>query len=275
MDAMEYEHSDAATGSTEVAMNHCFGGRICPWCIIGCSREKHGDVKQAEIHFLEALGEVKRWSTDQEFNYIQDHCLVQVRKFSLLSCAEQVLKNKPTTADLNAINGIIERGYIPQRDKWPTFARSGRESAAPPPPPERSSASTADEARDEEDEAFLTLRASPWYEAPFDCPSRRAESWVRPKRDKDRIIECLTSKRKNQWTPLPGWETRKLLELYDREEIGAAVHRIALWIDGLKQLYTYRVEGGPWLTQWNEDHPDNAPRSVRVKLVERPGGERW
>jgi len=274
MDAMEYEDSDAATGSTEVPKNHCFGGRICPWCIIGCSHEKHGDIKQAEIHFVEALGEARRLPTDQDFNNIQDDCLVQVRRYSLLSCAVQVLKCKPTKADLKEIDMMIERGYIPQRDKWPTFARSSREWVAPPPPPEPSSASTADEASDEEDEATAEEK-KPWYDAPRDCSSRRAESWVRPKRGKDRIIECLTSKRKNQWTPLPDWVTEKLLEVYDQEEIGATVHKIALWIDGLQQLYTYRVEGGPWLTQWNENYPDNAPRSVRVKLVEQKDVGNW
>ena len=128
---------------------------------------------------------------------------------------------------------------------------------------------------DKEEEPFPTLPASPWYEAPFDSPSRREESWVRHQDGKDRIIECLTSKRKNQWTPLPHWVTEKLLEVYDQEEIGAKVQDIALWIDDSKQLYTYRVEGGPWLTQWNQKYPDNAPRSVRVKIVESSGGEHW
>ena len=202
MDAMEYEDSEAATSSTEVPKNHCFGEKICPWCSVGCSHERHGDIKQAQIHFVEALGEARKLPTDQSFDGIQDYCLVQMRRYSLLSCAVQVLKYKPTKADLRVIDEMIERGYIPERANWPTFARSCREShLPPPPPPEPSSASTADEASDEEDEATAEEK-KPWYDAPLNCSSRRAESWVRATHGKDRIIECLTSK-KNSGHPCP------------------------------------------------------------------------
>jgi len=80
---------------------------------------------------------------------------------------------------------------------------------------------------------------------------------------------------KKQWTPLPDWVTQKLLEVYDQERIGATVHGIEVTTDTGDQLYTYRVEGGPWLTQWNENYRDNAPRSVRVKLVEQKDVGNW
>ena len=73
------------------------------------------------------------------------------------------------------------------------------------------------------------------------------------------------------WTPPLDWPTRMLLAVYDQERIGAKVTAIELTSDAGDQLYAYRVEGGSWLTQWNENSPDNAPRSVRVKLV-KPWG---
>ena len=61
---------------------------------------------------------------------------------------------------------------------------------------------------------------------------------------------------------------QKLFKVYDQEVIGAQVEGIELETKEGKQLYTYRVEGGPWLTQWNDNFKSNPPRTVRVMLVE-------
>ena len=187
-----------------------------------------------------------------------------------MSCAAQVSQSNPTQEDRRVINEMVRRHYILDPQEWDNIARQGMLPLhVPPPPPMPSPSSAADESSEEEGRGSTTPQK--WYEKPFDCPSRKKEPWIRATDGLTRTIECLTSKTKGKvWTTLPDFAIQRILHTYDQEQIGAEVQPIRLDTNQGTMFYKYRVEGGPWLTQWNLSRPGNPPRDVLVRFTEEP-----
>jgi len=250
---------------------------MCPWCSVGCNQAEHGNLKEAQIHYLNAVGEAKKLPPDQRLSAFQEYCLTQTRMSSLWSCAAQVDGSNPTTADVEMIEEFIRDNYIPARAQWanPAYGRTQMPMRLPPPPPpEPSSRSAAAERMDTDEEALQDDVKKPWYEAPLD-EEWRLEPWVKDRPGHRRILEVLISKKKGQWLKLQPWLTAKILEVYDQENIGAKSPDYEVETDYGTRWFAYRVEGAGWLTQWDAQHPNSHVRQVRVELEPIPDRDWW
>jgi len=274
--ASSSEEDTPAASSGGEAARRCLGVGLCPWCSVGCNQAEHGNLKQAQIHYLSAVGEAKKLPADQRLSACQEYCLMRIRRSSLWSCAVQVDGSNPTTADAEMVNELIRDKCIPAREKWIEWSQQEMRVRLPSlPPPEPSSRSAAAERLDTDEEASQDDVKKQWYEAPLD-EQWRLEPWVKDRPGHRRIVEVLISKNKKKWVQLQSWLTDKVLEVYDQENIGAKSPDYEVETDFGLRWFAYRVEGAEWLTQWDAQHPSNHVRQVRVRLEpDRDRGVWW
>ena len=249
-----------STGNPTTARNWCLGQGNCPWCLLQCTADEHGNLLAAGRRVIEAKQQslAIMGTTRQQIAATTGQCWMM----SLFACAQQVQQENPGPDTERVVARLRLQGLgIPTG----VAAQSSGEPAAVD-----SVAASSSGSKEQDKDTKMS-----WSD-PLDATWRLGSKVERDDEQARRIKVYLGPKQ--GFVDLPEDTTKELLPWYDTAAIGDVKKGVSCQIDGKQFFLNYTFEGWHFLTQQNPRRTDGK-RQCLVYLAEglvRPDAHpRW
>lgn len=209
----------------------CNGTRLCPWCALSLSRPMHGDLRYAGQQVMNYKAQLLT-QQNRATREIEGMC-VSAMHFFLQACAHHKRHLEPGDDTEEIVVDLRNLGLLPPLP--PTEAEDAEASGS-------GGGGTRSRSRKKASKTYD-------WEDPADAEWRRDE-WIRRSPLQARRIKVFCGA-KTGYVDLPPDTTQELLAWYDQAQILEEKAGVSVLIEGQTFYFTYRYEGGKYLTQRN------------------------
>lgn len=235
---------------------------MCHWCQLGCNRGEHGQL----VACYKKLGIFNEFMLLAE-HPVLEHPILSARMSEVKSmlfnlCCLHVVVKDPSPENKTLLQRLFLMRALPTRVDnvrvaAPTWAQAADEQL-----PGMSTAAAGVWGPPEQTGGGRRRGKNAWLQEPLDAPWRMAPK--RPAIEGRPRTVVVAGNKGEGWIKMPDRAVETLLAFYDAAEI-YSVSADVIGANGW--TYTFRFEGGIYLSQQNPNHPDQPRRQARVVYV--------